>query len=148
MGGLARALFAGAAVLGIQDYFHYLLSAQSDSMLVTLCLAAIDMYLCGRLRWALWMRRARRLGTPGGVAVPRRLRDLVLIKHPNMRWTDRRRRRSPLFFWFGVPTITNGRPNVAGQLALRSPRECTTGKVACTINRFTALDLSPWGWRR
>ncbi len=60
-----------------------------------------------------------------------------------------------LFLWFGVPTITNGRPNIAGQLALRSPRECTTGKIVCTVSRFTALDFladragragSRWAW--
>ena len=28
----------------------------------------------------------------------------------------------------------------AGQLALRSPRECTTGKISCTISRFDALN--------
>ena len=29
-------------LLGIQDYFHYILSSQSDPMIVALCLAAID----------------------------------------------------------------------------------------------------------
>jgi hypothetical protein len=60
----AAGLFAGAAVLGIQDYFHYLLSAQSDSMLVAVCLAAIDMYLSGRLRWAFWLGVLAGLGRP------------------------------------------------------------------------------------
>ena len=134
------ALFGGAAVLGIQDYFHYLMSAQSDSMLVSVCLAAIDQYLCGRLRWAFW------LGVLGGLGRPEVWPFLavygiwLLRKHPNMRKDVIGGAVITLFLWFGVPTITNGRPNIAGQLALRSPRECTTGKITCTISRFAALD--------
>jgi hypothetical protein len=133
-------LFAGAAVLGIQDYFHYLMSAQSDSMLVSVCLAAIDQYLCGRLRWAFW------LGVLGGLGRPEIWPFIavygiyLLRKHPNMRKDVIGGAVITLFLWFGVPTITNHRPNIAGQLALRSPRECTTGKVTCTISRFAALD--------
>jgi hypothetical protein len=136
----AAALFAGAAVLGIQDYFHYLMSAQSDSMLVSVCLAAIDQYLSGRLRWAFW------LGVLGGLGRPEVWPFLavygiwLLRKHPNMRKDVIGGAVVTLFLWFGVPTITNGRPNIAGQLALRSPRECTTGKITCTMSRFAALD--------
>ena len=46
------AAFAGLALLGISDYLHYMLSAQSDPMIVALCLAAIDCHLRGRPRWA------------------------------------------------------------------------------------------------
>ncbi len=54
---------AGASVLGIQQYFHYILSAQSDDA-VTFCLAAIDCYLCKRLGWAWWLGVAAGLGRP------------------------------------------------------------------------------------
>jgi hypothetical protein len=64
----------------------------------------------------------------------------LIRKHPNMRKDVVGGAVLTLFLWFGVPTITNGRPNIAGQLALRSPRECTTGKITCTISRFAALD--------
>jgi hypothetical protein len=137
---LAAGVFGGAAVLGIQDYFHYLMSAQSDSMLVAVCLAAIDQYLCGRLRWAFW------LGVLGGLGRPEVWPFLavygiwLLRTHPEMRKDVIGGAVITLFLWFGVPTITNGRPNIAGQLALRSPRECTTGKITCTVSRFTALD--------
>src|ERR1700733_8278129 len=50
--GLVAGAFAGVALLGIQDYFHYLLSSQSDLMIVALCLGAIDCHLSGRLRTA------------------------------------------------------------------------------------------------
>lgn len=135
------AIFGGAAVLGIQDYFHYLMSAQSDSMLVSVCLAAIDQYLSGRLRWAFW------LGVLGGLGRPEVWPFLaiyggwLIVKRPEMRAMVAGGAVITLFLWFGVPTITNGRPDIAGELALRSPRECTTGKIACTISRFTALDF-------
>ena len=55
-------MFAGVAVLGIQDYMHYILSVQSDPMIVTFCLAAIDCHLSGHPRWAFafgcWPRSA------------------------------------------------------------------------------------------
>jgi hypothetical protein len=47
------------------------------------------------------------------------------------------------FLWFGVPEITNGRPNIAGQLALRSPRELHQNKVVGTFDRYAALDFLP-----
>ena len=137
---LAAGVFGGAAVLGIQDYFHYLMSAQSDSMLVAVCLAAIDQYLGGRLRWAFW------LGVLGGLGRPEVWPFLaiygiwLLRTHPDMRKDVIGGAVLTLFLWFGVPTITNGRPNIAGQLALRSPRECTTSKITCTMSRFAALD--------
>jgi hypothetical protein len=136
----AAGLFAGAAVLGIQDYFHYLMSAQSDSMLVSVCLAAIDQYLSGRLRWAFWLGVLAGLGRPEVWPFVGLYGIWLMVKRPKMRKMVIAGGVVTLFLWFGVPTITNGRPNIAGQLALKSPRECTTGKITCTINRFTALD--------
>jgi hypothetical protein len=136
----AAGAFGGAAVLGIQEYFHYLMSAQSDSMLVSVCLAAIDMYLCGRLRWAFWIGVLAGWGRPEVWPFLAVYGIYLIRKHPNLRKDVIGGAFLTLFFWFGVPTITNGRPNIAGQLALRSPRECTTGKITCTISRFAALD--------
>jgi hypothetical protein len=136
----AAGAFGGAAVLGIQEYFHYLMSAQSDSMLVSVCLAAIDMYLCGRLRWAFWLGVLAGWGRPEVWPFLAVYGIYLIRRHPNMRKDVIGGAVLTLFFWFGVPTITNGRPNIAGQLALRSPRECTTGKITCTISRFAALD--------
>ena len=47
-----------AALLGIRDYPHYILSAQSDPMIVALCLAAIDAHLSGTPAPGLRARRA------------------------------------------------------------------------------------------
>ncbi|MGA9860051.1 MAG: hypothetical protein WBQ18_19455 [Solirubrobacteraceae bacterium] len=148
---IAAAVVAGAAVLGIQDgslsspgsmsYFHYVLSAQSDSMIVTFCLAAIDMMLARRLAWAWWLAVYAGLGRPEVFAFTGLYGLWILWRKPNMRWMVIAGALITVFFWFGVPTITNGKPNVAGQLALKSPRELHKNKILGTIGRFTGLNF-------
>ena len=140
---IAAAIVGGAAVLGIQDYFHYVMSVQSDPMLVTVCLAAIDCYLNRRLTWAWWLGAIASLGRPEAWPFVGLYGIWLWLKIPKMRWQLYAGVLINAFLWFGVPTITNGRPNIAGQLALESPRECTTGKIACTWDRFTALNYLP-----
>ncbi|HXO09887.1 MAG TPA: hypothetical protein VN880_17735 [Solirubrobacteraceae bacterium] len=137
------AVFAGAFVLGIQDYFHYVMSVQSDPMLVTFCLAAIDSFLNRRYGWAWWLGALAALGRPEVWPFVGLYGIWLWIKLPKMRWQVVAGALINAFLWFGVPTITNHRPNIAGQLALESPRECTTSKITCTWDRFTALNYLP-----
>ena len=147
------AIVGGAAVLGIQDgslalpgsmsIFHYTLSAQSDPMIVTVCLAAIDMFLIGRLGWAFWLAVYAGLGRPE-VWVYLAIYGLwILKKKPDMRWMVVAGALVTVFFWFGVPEITNGKPDVAGQLALKSPRELHNNKIVGTLARFYHLLYLP-----
>ena len=150
---VVAAVVAGACVLGIQDgslslpgsmsYFHYVLSAQSDSMIVSFCLAAIDMFLIRRLSWAWWLGVYAGLGRPEVWPFLVIYGIWILRRKPDMRWMVIAGGLVTVFFWFGVPTITNGRPNIAGQLALKSPRECTTNKVVCTLQRYRDLLYLP-----
>ncbi|HEX8976853.1 MAG TPA: hypothetical protein VF781_10100 [Solirubrobacteraceae bacterium] len=140
---LVAAVFAGAFVLGIQEYFHYLLSVQSDPMLVTTCLAAIDCFLSGRLRWAWWLGALTALGRPEVWPFVGLYGIWLWIKVPATRWMVAVGVLGNAFLWFGVPTITNGRPDIAGQLALKSPRELHNNKIIGTWNRFTALQYWP-----
>jgi hypothetical protein len=140
---VVAAIIGGASVLGIQQYFHYVLSAQSDSMLVTVCLAAIDMYLCGRLAWAWWLGVLAGLGRPEVWAFTALYGLWILWKRPSMRWMVIAGAIITAFLWFGVPTITNGKPNIAGQLALKSPRELHNNKIVGTIDRFISLQYLP-----
>jgi hypothetical protein len=140
---ILAAVFAGAFVLGIQEYFHYLLSVQSDPMLVTTCLAAIDCYLSGRLRWAWWLGALTALGRPEVWPFVGLYGIWLWIKVPSTRWMLVVGVLGNAFLWFGVPTITNGRPDIAGQLALRSPRELHSNKIIGTWNRYTALQYWP-----
>ncbi len=140
---IAAAVIGGASVLGIQNYFHYLLSAQSDSMLVAVCLAAIDCHINGRYRWAWWLLALACLGRPEVWPYAGLYAIWAWLRVPSMRWMLYLGTVLVAFLWFGVPTITNGKPDIAGQLALRSPRECHGGKVVCTVDRFTGLDYLP-----
>jgi hypothetical protein len=140
---IVAAVFAGAFVLGIQEYFHFVLSVQSDPMLVTVCLAAVDCFLCGRLRWAWWLGALAALGRPEVWPFVGLYGIWLWFKHPSTRWMLAVGVLGNAFLWFGVPTITNGRPDIAGQLALKSPRELHSNKVLGTWDRYTALEYWP-----
>ena len=148
---ILAALFAGFGMYGIQDningtldpYLHYLLSFQSDTMIVSLMLAAIDFHMQGKRRLVLVFLMLGGLGRPEDWP--------ILFLYSLWCFNYRRDMRvfigviwAILFFaWFGVPGITNGRPFVAYQLAQDSPRAITGGKVGGTIIRFTVLNLWP-----
>ncbi len=139
---VAGALFAAVALLGIYQYTHYWLSAQSDPMLATLFLLAIDMHLSEHPRWALTSLLLCSLGRPESWpfmglyaiwawrAVPamRKLIVVELVLVPA--------------FWFGVPVLSGNNWDVAGQLAQKSPRELHSNKIGGTLQRY--LDLSYW----
>ncbi|HEX5194522.1 MAG TPA: hypothetical protein VFW09_17130 [Solirubrobacteraceae bacterium] len=148
---ILAALFAGFGMYGIQDningqldaYLHYLLSFQSDTMIVSLMLAAIDFHMQGRRRWAMAMLLLGGLGRPEDWP--------ILILYSGWCWCYRRDLRTYIvgvwallvFLWFGVPGITNGRPFVSYQLAQESPRAIVGGKVGGTLIRFKVLNLWP-----
>jgi hypothetical protein len=140
---IAAAVFAGLAVLGTEDYMHYILSVQSDPMIVTFTLAAIDCYLGGRHRWALAFGVLASLGRPEAWPFLGLYSIWVWRSRPQMRWMLYAVWALILFMWFGIPTITNHKPFVAGQLALRSPRSLHQNKVIGTIDRFTELQYLP-----
>lgn len=138
-------LFAALFVLGMQDpllpanYLHYILSAESDTMIVALVLGAIDCHLSGRHRWAFWIWWLASLGRPevwpfwllagawlwrGQPAYRRWLVFSVLAL---------------LFMWFGIPGLTSKSIFSAGNLAQNSARELHGNKITGTISRFHAL---------
>ena len=122
---------------------HYVMSVQSDTMIVTLCLAAIDAHVSGHPRLAFAVGCFAGLGRPEVWS--------TLAPYTLWLWFTKPATRKllvggwlvVLFFWFGVPTITNGRPLLAEQLALKSPRELHQNKIIGTIHRFTGLTWLP-----
>jgi hypothetical protein len=137
------AAIAGAAVLGLEDYFHYILSAQSDPMLVTFVLAAIDMFLIGRYRWTLVFGVLAALGRPEVWPFLGLFMIWAWFKAPGMRWWLVGGVAVIAFMWFGIPTITNGRPDIAGQLAQQSPRALRSNRFFGTIGRYNELQYLP-----
>jgi hypothetical protein len=140
---LAAAVFAGIALLGIEDYAHYVLSVQSDPMIVAFCLAAIDCHLSGRPRWAFALGVLASLGRPE--AWP------FLGLYSIWAWRTIPSMRKLIFgglalipaMWFGIPVLSGNDPFVAGSLALRSPRALHESKLVGTFHRFTELQYLP-----
>jgi hypothetical protein len=158
-------LFAALCVLGMQDpllpanYLHYILSAESDTMIVALILAAIDCHLAGRHRWAFWMWWLASLGRPE-VWPFWVLAGLWLWRtQPTFRRWLVFSVLFLLFMWFGIPGLTSKSVFTAGNIAQNSARECHSNKVTCTVSRFhqlhattvwitAALAVALGAWRR
>jgi hypothetical protein len=149
--GVLAALFAGLGIYAIQDningtldpYLHYLLSFQSDTMIVALILAAVDFHMQGKRRLAMAMLMLGGLGRPEDWPILFLYSLWCWRYRPDLRLYIGGVWLIILFAWFGIPGITNDRPFVAYQLAQDSPRAIHGGKVGGTILRFTALNLWP-----
>ncbi|MGO9750662.1 MAG: hypothetical protein ACLP8S_09595 [Solirubrobacteraceae bacterium] len=141
----AAAGFAGAAVLALRDYSHFILSAQSDPIIVTLTLAAIDMHLCGHRPLAFALGALAGLGRPEAWCLLGPYSLYLWLREPSLRRIVAAGWGAILFLWFGIPTITNGRPFVSAQLAFNSPRALLHNQLSGTLGRFAELyDLPIW----
>jgi hypothetical protein len=140
---IAAAVFAGVALLGIEDYSHYVLSVQSDPMIVTFCLAAIDSHLSGRPRWAFAFGVLAALGRPEAWPFFALYTIWAWRAIPSMRKLIVAGVALVPAMWFGIPILSGNDPFVAGQIALKSPRALHGGKVVGTWHRFTELTYLP-----
>ncbi len=139
----AAGAFAAVALLGIGMYTHFIFSAQSDTMIVSMCLAAIDCQLSGRPRWALWLWVLGSLGRPEVWPFLGLYSVWAWWKIPSMRrWVLAGLALIPLL-WFGIPALTAKTAFIAGNNALHSPRECHGNKALCTLGRFFDLQQLP-----
>jgi hypothetical protein len=133
--------FAGVAVLGINTYPHLVLIANSDPLIVAVCLAAIDCHLSKRPRLAFTMLVLASLGRPeawpfAGLyalwawrAVPttsmRVLGVLGLALIPA--------------FWFTIPALTSHSWFIAGDLALNQQTAIHGNKIVGVFSRLRSL---------
>ena len=138
---IVAGLFAGLGLLGISDYWHYMLSAQSDPMIVALCLAAIDCHLHGRPRWAFVMGALAGLGRPEVWLFLGLYSAWAWRAVPSMRWLIVTGIVLMVLLWFGIPALTSRTPFQAGSNALGSGRRLRSDRVFGTIGRFR--DLNP-----
>jgi hypothetical protein len=139
----AAGLVAALAVAGISQYPHSILSAESDTMIVAVCLAAVDCMLCRRYRWAFWLWWLAALGRPEAWV----LLGLYLLwawrKVPAMRWQMVAGVGLVLVLWFGIPGLTSKSLFTGAKLAENSPRALHGNKVTGTFGRFLALNAPP-----
>ena len=139
-------LFAAGFLLAMQDpvgnynYMHYILSAESDTMIVSLCLLAIDLHLSGHHKAAFWIWWLGALGRPEvwpfyglarAVAVARRSRLPALAVRLGLRcWRS---------CGSGSPALSSKSFLTAGNIAENSPRAIHGNKITGTIDRFHEL---------
>jgi hypothetical protein len=133
------AAFAGLGVLGISAYWHYMLSAQSDPMIVALCLAAIDCHLSGRPRAAFVCGALASLGRPEIWLFLGLYSIWAWRAVPSMRWLIVTGVVVLVLLWFGIPALTSRTPFQAGANALGSGRRLRSDRVFGTIGRFLGL---------
>jgi len=138
----AAGLVAGLSVLGIDIYLHSILSAESDTMIVALCLAAVDCIICRRYRWAFWAWWLAALGRPE-VWAP-------MAIYVVWAWRSQPAMRRQMIvgvmliplLWLGIPALTSKSPFSAASLAERSPRALHGNKITGTFDRFLGLNAA------
>ncbi len=141
--GLAAGAFAAVSLLGIQNYSHYVLSAQSDPVIVALCLGAIDCHLSARPRWAFVLGALASLGRPEAWPFLGLYCVWAWRAIPSMRRLIVGGVIVLMALWFGIPALSSRSPFVAGSNALGSGRALRGDKVLGTIGRFLDLHAAP-----
>jgi hypothetical protein len=140
---IVAAVFAGVAVIGLQDYAHYILSSQSDPMIVSLCLGAIDCHLYRRPRAAFVLGGLASLGRPEVWPFLGLYSIWLWRKRPASRWLLVSGGVLIVLLWFGIPALTSRTPFVSASNALDSGRRLTNDQVFGTIGRFLGLNELP-----
>ncbi len=140
---ITAAVFAGGAVLGISDYPHYILSSQSDPMIVALCLGAIDCHLHDRPRAAFGLLLLASLGRPETWAFLGLYSIWSWRRRPATRWLLLTGWVALAALWFGIPAVSSRTPFVSASNALDSGRRLTSNQVFGTIGRFLAVNELP-----
>ena len=136
---LIAAVFGAVAVLGINGYSEQVLIANSDPMVVTLWLAAIDAHLSGRRRLAFASLVLVSLGRPEGWAFTGLYAVWAWRAVPSMRVLAAGGVALVPLAWFVVPALTSHSWFGPGDLALNSPNVIHGGKILGVIDRLRSL---------
>jgi hypothetical protein len=131
--------FAAVGVLGIGTYSHLVLIANSDPLIVMLCLAAIDCHLSRRPRLAFAMLVLASLGRPEAWVFA----GLYAV----WSWRAVPRMRLPAVlglalipaFWFVIPGFTSHSWFISGDLALNQATVIHGNKILGVISRLRSL---------
>jgi hypothetical protein len=120
-----------------------MLSAQSDTMIVALCLAAIDCHLSRHPRWAFVLGALASLGRPEVWPFLALYAIWSWRAIPTMRWLIAAGILILLLLWFGVPALTSRSAFVSASNAFGSGRRLRSDRVLGTIDRFLDLHETP-----
>jgi hypothetical protein len=140
---IAAGVFGAVALLGIRDWWHYMLSAQSDTMIAALCLGAIDCHLSGRPRWAYALGVLAALGRPEVWPFLALYALWAWRAIPSMRWLIASGVVVLLLLWFGIPALSSRSPFVSASNAFGSGRRLRSNRVLGTVDRFLDLHETP-----
>jgi hypothetical protein len=114
------AVLGAAAVLGLEGFWPLVLISNSDPMVVTLCLAAIDAHLSGHRKLAFAVLVLAALGRPE--AWPFTLLYAIWLWRARTTWRARVYMLVGLalipLLWFGIPALTAKSWFAAGNVAL------------------------------
>jgi hypothetical protein len=138
-------LFAAAFLFALEDpvgnysYAHYVLSAESDTMIVSLCLLAVDLHLGGHHKAAFWIWWLGALGRPEVWPFYGLAGVWLWWKVPSYRWWLYGSVALMAFLWFGIPGLSSKSFLTAGNIAENSPRAIHGNKITGTIDRFHEL---------
>jgi hypothetical protein len=135
----AAAAFAGIGVLGLNGYSGLVLIANSDPMVVTLCLAAIDGHLSGHPRLAFLSIVLVSLGRPEGWAFAGLYAVWAWRAVPSMRALTAVGVALIPLSWFVVPALTSHSWFISGDLALNSPNAIHGNKIVGVLSRIRGL---------
>lgn len=135
---ITAAMFAGLGVLGIDGYWHLILIATADAMVVSLCLGAIDRQLSGspRQAWVLLVLAA--LGRPEAWPLAGLYALWAWRSIPSMRASVAMGLAVIPALWFGIPAFTSHSWLIAGDIA----RESTPVPTGSAVSRVTRGFLS------
>jgi hypothetical protein len=133
------AAFAGVGVLGLSGYSQQVLIANSDPMLVTLTLAAIDMHLSGRRRLAFLLTVLVSLGRPEAWPFALLYAIWAWRAVPSMRVFAVLGLALIPLGWFLIPGLTSHSWMIAGDLAKNSPNVIHGNKLTGVLGRLRSL---------
>jgi hypothetical protein len=133
------AVFAALGLLGIEGYWHLIMIAASDAVVVSLCLAAIDCHLSGRPRatWVLLVLAS--LGRPEAWSVTGLYALWAWRAVPSMRTQLLVGLAAIAAMWFGIPAIASPSWFIAGQVALDSTKSLQGDRLSLLTSGFVGL---------
>ncbi len=139
----AGAIFAGIGLLGMTGYSQLIMISNSDPMIVTLCLAAVDCALHRRHRLAFLALFLAALGRPELWPFVAVYTAWSLFSEPRLRWWAVLGCIAIPAVWFIVSYLTSNSWLHEGDLALGSARVIHGSKIIGVFDRMRRLFAVP-----